>query len=129
METLRIPLFFISVYAFGCLLTAGQFYRDRNVPVGAKQLVCTILWPIWWPVSSGFGPMLDAIDNVATATDGRKTISLALGLFAAGHCLSSNWNDCGGVAGCTGAVMKSAAMFFPPLNFGYVTWWLVSHLV
>ncbi len=118
-----LPVFI--VYVLGCLFTIGAFYRDKERRIGAKQIVCTLIWPIWWPVANGFGPMLDAIDSAATATEGRKSISFAVGLFAAGHCLSSNWSDCGGVAACTGVIMKSAALFFPPLNFGYVTW-LVS---
>jgi len=51
-----------------------------------------------------------------------KGISFALGLFAAGHCLSSSWGDCGGAVACSGVLLKSTAMFFPPLNFVYVTW-------
>ncbi|WP_461352981.1 hypothetical protein [Bradyrhizobium sp. USDA 4454] len=121
----KILLPFFIAYVLGCLLTIGVFYRDRKHPIGIKQIICTIIWPIWWPVAAGFGPMLDAIDQAVTATDGRKSISFALGLFAVGHSLSTGWTDCGGVVACTGVVLKSAAMFFPPLNFGYVTW-LVS---
>ncbi|WP_176422102.1 hypothetical protein V5279_28805 [Bradyrhizobium sp. 26S5] len=119
-DKVLLPIF--VVYALGCIFTIGAFYRDRERSIGVKQIICTLIWPIWWPVANGFGPMLDAIDNAVTATDGRKSISFALGLFAAGHCLSSSWGDCGGAVACSGVLLKSTAMFFPPLNFVYVTW-------
>ncbi|TKV78936.1 hypothetical protein FDV58_24865 [Bradyrhizobium elkanii] len=66
--------------------------------------------------------MLDTIDNATGATEGRKGLSFGLGLFAVGHCLSTSWTECSGAVACTGVVVKSAAMAFPPLNFAYVIW-------
>ncbi|MGF6307886.1 hypothetical protein ABIB82_001883 [Bradyrhizobium sp. i1.8.4] len=117
---------FLITYMLGCIFTIGHFYRERSGSVGVRQIVYAIIWPVWWLVANGLGRTLDAIDNAVMATDERKSISFALGLFAAGHSLSSSWGDCGGAVACTGVVIKSAAMFLPPLNFAYVTWFVAQ---
>ncbi|WFU66732.1 hypothetical protein [Bradyrhizobium brasilense] len=128
MDFVRTISPFFLVYAIGVILTFGVFYREKSVRPGTKQIAAALAWPIWWPIANGFGATLDAVYNAVTATEGRKTFSWAVGLFAVGHCLSSSWNDCGGLVACTGVVAKSVAVFFPPLNFGYVIW-LASRLV
>ncbi|WOH79040.1 hypothetical protein RX327_24375 [Bradyrhizobium sp. BEA-2-5] len=128
--SVRTFLPYLLAYAIGAICTFGIFYRDQQqVPLGRKQLVATIAWPVWWPIAKGLAGIFDAIDHVALATDGRKMISLAIGLFAGGHCLSSGWGECVGTVACTGVVAMSAAVFLPPLNFIYVTWLAMQPLL
>lgn len=117
---------FLVVYVLGCLFTIGHFYRESGRSVGVRQICYAVIWPVWWLVANGLGRTLDTIDKAVMATDERKSISYALGLFAAGHSLSSSWGDCGGAVACTGVLIKSAAMFLPPLNFAYVTWFVAQ---
>ncbi|TWB87234.1 hypothetical protein FBZ93_12215 [Bradyrhizobium macuxiense] len=84
MEFAEAPSPFLFVYMLGFLCATGHFYRDRKVPMGPKQVVASVAWPIWWPIANGFGGLVDAIDTAVTATDGRKSASFGLGL-AVGH--------------------------------------------
>ncbi|MBR0896025.1 hypothetical protein JQ616_13780 [Bradyrhizobium tropiciagri] len=70
----------------------------------------------------------DAIETISYGTEGRRIISLALGLFACGHFLASSWNACSGVA-CTGVAVKSVAMLFSPVSVGYLTWLISQYAV
>jgi hypothetical protein len=78
------------MYALAFLLTAGSLHRaESSRGFRIEQIICATIWPIWWPIACSFGSFLDAIDNAALGTDRRSLISLAIGLFAAGHFLSS----------------------------------------
>ncbi|MBP2434177.1 hypothetical protein [Bradyrhizobium elkanii] len=113
---------FIVFYAVGFLFTAGHLYRGFGGRIGLRQAAYAIAWPIWWPVAQGIGPLLDVIDETLMGTDGRLMLSLGLGLFSAGHYLSTNWSGCSGAVACTGVLMKSAALLVPPVNVGYWIW-------
>lgn len=72
--------------------------------------------------------VVDGIDTISYGTEGRRIISLGLGLFACGHFLSSNLNACSGAA-CAGIAIESAAMLFSPVNIGYLTWLISQYAV
>lgn len=112
-------LLYLLIYVVGFIATFGLFYRDQQVRVGTKQIMAAVAWPIWWPIANGFGTMFDLIYSTLTATAGRMSISFGFALFAATDCLLTSWSECKETVTCTAVVAKSAAMFFPPLNFIY----------
>ncbi|MGY4311283.1 hypothetical protein [Bradyrhizobium sp. JR3.5] len=115
---------FFMVYGFGTLITIGHFYRKHEGRLGARQIVCVFVWPLWWLLDNGIGKTFDAIADATMGTEGRAAIWFGIGLFSAGQFLFTNWETCSGVA-CTGVLLKSSAMIFPPVGAAYLTW-LVS---
>ncbi|WLB79006.1 hypothetical protein [Bradyrhizobium elkanii] len=58
---------YLLIYTVGAVCTFGLFYRDqKQVPVGPKQFVAAIAWPLWWMIAKGFVGILDAIDNLGS---------------------------------------------------------------
>ncbi|MCK1422403.1 MULTISPECIES: hypothetical protein [unclassified Bradyrhizobium] len=115
----------LLVYGFGTLITIGHFYRTHEGRLGARQIACVFVWPLWWLLENGIGKTIDAISYATMGTEGRAAISLGIGLFSAGQFLFTHWETCSGVARCTGVVLKSSAMMCPPFGAAYLIW-LVS---
>jgi hypothetical protein len=125
MTIIREALLPIAVlYALGALATLGHLYRGGERRLGSRQIICAAIWPIWWTVIPGLGSLLDAIHREVWGTDERAVCTSGFGLFTVGYYLSRNWSACNGGVECTGTLMQSIAMFFPPVNIAYWAWFI-----
>ncbi|MCK1416329.1 hypothetical protein IVB55_25850 [Bradyrhizobium sp. CW4] len=115
---------FLSVYFLGSLLTAGHFYRTHQRRLGVSQAICVLFWPAWWLLEYSPKEIFEGVSDVTMGTENRACVSLGIGLFAAGQFLSSNWETCSSGVACTGVLLKSSAMIFPPVGAAYLTWFV-----
>ncbi|WP_194483439.1 hypothetical protein [Bradyrhizobium sp. CCBAU 21365] len=122
MDSLKSLMPFVWLYVLGFLITAGHFYRRHRLQLGIRQAVCLVFWPVWGLLEYSVQDILEAISNATMGTDNRAAVSFGVGLFAAGHFLSSNWETCSSGVVCTGVLLKSSAMIFPPVGATYLTW-------
>ncbi|WP_431014678.1 hypothetical protein [Bradyrhizobium pachyrhizi] len=118
---------FFLIYSVGILITAGHFYRKHEGHLGARQIACVLIWPVWWLFEHSVRETIDAVADTVAGTENRALMSLGIGLFAAGQFLFSNWETCSSAVTCTGVLLKGSAMIFPPVGAAYLTW-LISHL-
>ncbi|MCP1843070.1 hypothetical protein ACVIHI_004010 [Bradyrhizobium sp. USDA 4524] len=126
MPSFKLLAPFFLIYALGILATAGHFYRKHEGRLGARQTLCVLFWPAWWFLEHSVRETIDVISDATIGTDERATLSFGVGLFAAGQFLFSNWEMCSGLT-CTGVLLKSSAMLFPPVGAMYLTW-LIAQL-
>ncbi|MCS3692002.1 hypothetical protein ABIF07_001082 [Bradyrhizobium elkanii] len=121
MVSLKSLMAISSAYVLGFLITAGHFYRRHGLRMGVRQAACVLFWPAWLFLEYSIKDIFDSIADATMGTDNRAAVSFGIGLFSAGQFLSSNWETCSGVA-CTGVILKSSAMIFPPVGATYLTW-------